>query len=90
MQSTESAGDLFLSVFLQNPVMFIAALVVLFFLLKGKTWHAMYVYILVTGAYVVSEAVGFTQFIGGVIVGVIGNELFTFVRSRLKKEQVEN
>lgn len=59
-------------------------------MLRGMGWHAMYAYALITGAYLVSQTVGFTEFIAGVIVGVLANEVFRFSRARLENERRTN
>lgn len=46
----------------------------------------MYAYALVMGAYMMSQTVGFTEFMSGVIVGVIANEVFRLIRKQLEHE----
>lgn len=87
MAGLKQLMDVFLELFLQSPVAFICAALMLFYMLRGMRWHAMYAYALVMGAYMVGQTVGVTEFIGGVIVGVIANEIFRFLRKRLENER---
>lgn len=76
-----------MGLFLQSPVGFICAVLMLFYILRGMGWHAMYAYALVMGAYMVSQKVGFTEFMSGVIFGVIANEVFRLIREQLERER---
>ena len=73
-------------IFLDNPVATFIAIVMLAYILRGKHWHAMYAYTLVMGAYVVGKTVGVSEFVAGVLVGVIANEIFRFTRVRVERE----
>ncbi len=87
MDGFRQLADLFWGMFAQSPVAFIAAVLMLYFIFKNRFWHAMYSYALLMGAYIVSQTVGISEFIGGVIVGVIANEVFRFLRERLDQEK---
>ncbi len=46
----------------------------------------MYAYTLTMGAYIVGQTIGVNEFIGGVVVGVIANEIFRFIRVHVERE----
>lgn len=86
MEGVTQLGGVFVGLLLQSPVGFICAVLMFLYMLRGMRWHAMYAYALVMGAYMMSQTVGFTEFMSGVIVGVIANEVFRLIRKQLEHE----
>lgn len=87
MQGLHQIGGVLWNLFIQEPLAVICGVIMLIFMLRGMGWHAMYVYALLMGGVIVSKTVGFSEFLAGVIVGVIGNELFRIIRTMLDKER---
>lgn len=70
----------------ENSIPLLCFVVMLVFIMQGKMWHAMYAYTLVIVGYVVLSKIGITEFLIGVVVGVIANEVFSTIRKQLAKE----
>lgn len=87
MEPLHQIAGAFWSLFIQNPIAFICAIIMLIYVLRGMGWHAMYAYALLIGIYAVIETVGISEFIAGVIVGVVANEIFRIFREKLEKER---
>ncbi|ENM5919883.1 hypothetical protein CW613_004063 [Vibrio mimicus] len=75
-----------MNLFLDYPIEFLTAFVVLILMLRGKWFHAMYVLYGVGALVVVVKVVGFDQFLAGIFVGVFANEVFRLIRKQLEKE----
>lgn len=86
MENLSDPVSIIKKIIFDNPLAFICAILMIIYIIKGKTWHAMYTYALLCGVYVVSRTVGVSEFIGGVIVGVAANEIFAAIRKRLEAE----
>ena len=72
--------------FLQDPLLWIVGIAVLIYMMRGKPWHGMYVLYAYIGVFLVINVVGITEFMAGVIVGVLANEVFRQIRKKLDKE----